>query len=435
MTPRDVIQKKRDGGTLTNEEIAYFIRGYTSSRIADYQMSALLMAIFLRGFTPEETLALTWEMKDSGAVLDLSSIPGKKVDKHSTGGVGDKTSLIVAPIAAACGLIVPMITGRALGHTGGTLDKLESIPGFNTQLTPAMILKTLARTGAVIMGQTDALAPADKKIYALRDVTATVESIPLITASMLSKKLAEGLDGLVMDVKIGSGAFLPSLQMGTDLARSIVNVCRASKVKVVVLLTDMEQPLGQAIGNSLEIQECIDFFNGRTPEDLATVSFALAAHMIHLGGRARTFEGALKMAREAVSTGKAAMSFRRIIRAHGGNDRVMDDPGILPKSRHVREFRAPGTGFVTRCDAKLLGMASNALGAGRLRLEDPINPAVGIYLNRKVGNRVTRGETMCQIHWDNEKHLRDAMPMVEQAFEIKARPVEKRPLIHAVLRK
>ena len=435
MSPREVIQKKRDGGILTKEEIAYFIRGYTSSRIADYQMSALLMAIFFRGFTPQETLVLTREMRDSGAVLDLSSIPGRKVDKHSTGGVGDKTSLIVAPIAAACGLTVPMITGRALGHTGGTLDKLESIPGFNSQLTPAAILTTLAATGAVIMGQTDTLAPADRKIYALRDVTATVESIPLITASMLSKKLAEGLDGLVMDVKIGSGAFLPSLQMGTDLARSVVNVCHASKVKVVVLITDMEEPLGRAIGNSLEVRECIDFLNGRAPDDLETVSIALAAHMIRLGGRARTFEGALKMARETVTTGKAAARFRSIVRAQGGNEKVMDDPGILPRARHVREFRAHSTGFVTRCDAKLLGMASNALGAGRLRVEDAINPAVGIYLNKKVGHRVTRGEPVCQIHWDEQQHLRDALPLVEQAFEIKARRVEKRPLIHAVLGK
>jgi pyrimidine-nucleoside phosphorylase len=433
MSPRDVIQKKRDGGTLTKDEIAYFIRGYMLSEIADYQMSALLMAIVLQGFTPEETLALTLAMRDSGKILDLSSIPGKKVDKHSTGGVGDKTSLLAAPIAAACGVTVPMITGRALGHTGGTLDKLESIPGFNTQPSPEAIRKLLAGVGAVIMGQTDVLAPADRRMYALRDVTATVESIPLITASMLSKKLAEGIDGLVMDVKIGSGAFLPDLTLGAALARSIADVCRSTNLKVVVLITDMEQPLGRAIGNALEVRECIDFLNGNAAGDLETVSLALAAHMLRLGGRARTGAMASKIAYESVSKGEAAAQFRRIIRAQGGDERVMDDPGILPRAKHVRKFRAGGAGFVTRCDARLLGMASNALGAGRSRLEDAIDHAVGLCLNKKVGDSVARGEPLCHIYWNDDQRLRDAMPLIEQAFEIKAHPVRKRPLIHAVL--
>src|SRR2546429_1256064 len=287
ITAQAVIQKKRDRETLTSSEISTFLRGYMSLQIADYQVAAWLMAVYLNGMTTDETLTLTREMRVSGKVLSLSSIPGKKIDKHSIGGVGDKTSMMVTPIAAACGVTVPMITGRALGHTGGTLDKLESIPGFNARPSPETIINILKTTGAVIIGQTEDLAPADRRMYALRDVTSTVESIPLITASILSKKLAAGTDGLIMDVKTGSGAFMPTLKLATMLSRSLVDVCRAMKTKIVVLITDMDQPLGRAIGNSLEIAECIEFLNGRTPEDLETVTISLAAHMIHLGGKAR----------------------------------------------------------------------------------------------------------------------------------------------------
>src|SRR5438046_2002881 len=326
ITARDVIQKTRDRQKLTSSEISSFLRGYMSSQITDYQVAAWLMAVYLNGMSTDETLALTREMRDSGKVLDLSAIPGKKIDKHSTGGVGDKTAMMVAPIAAVCGVTVPMITGRALGHTGGTLDKLESIAGFNAKPSPRQILEILKSTGAVIMGQTDDLAPADRRIYALRDVTSTVESIPLITASILSKKLAEGIDGLVMDVKTGSGAFMSTLDAATALSRSIVDVCRAMKTRIVVVITDMEQPLGRAIGNALEIRECIDFLHGKTPEDLETVSLALAAHMIRLGGRARTMAQASKLAYEAVSKGAAADRFRRIIREQDGDERVIDNP-------------------------------------------------------------------------------------------------------------
>lgn len=433
MTPRDVIQKKRDKGTLTDDEIASFIRGYMSSQVADYHVTAWLMAVYFNGMTPAETLALTREMRDSGRVLDLSSIARKKVDKHSTGGVGDKTSMIVAPIVAACGVVVPMITGRGLGHTGGTLDKLQSIPGFDPQPSPDKIVRILTSIGAVIMGQTDDLAPADRRIYALRDVTGTIESIPLITASILSKKLAEGIDGLVMDVKTGSGAFMPTVKSATALAKSIVDVCRAMKTKIVVMITDMEQPLGRAIGNSLEIRECIEFLNGKTPKDLETVSIALASQMIRLGGRARTVEQASKLAYEAVSKGAAAKRFREIIKAQGGDERVMDDPALLPRATHVQEFRAKSSGYLTRCDAKLLGLAANALGAGRNRVDDVIDPAVGLYVEKKLGDRVARDEALCQIHWNNEKRLRDGLALIEQAFEIKTRPARGRPLIHAIL--
>jgi pyrimidine-nucleoside phosphorylase len=433
MTPREVIQKKRDGAVLSPDEITFFIRGYMNSQVADYQLSAWLMAVYFSGMTLEETLTLTREMRDSGAVLDLSSIPGRKIDKHSTGGVGDKTSMLVAPIAAACGVTVPMITGRALGHTGGTLDKLESIPGFNAKPSPKKVIEMLRTTGAVIMGQTEDLAPADRRMYALRDVTATIESIPLITASILSKKLATGTDGLVMDVKTGCGAFMPTLKMARALARSLVDVCRAMKMKIAVVITDMEQPLGRAIGNALEIRECIEFLDGKSPEDLETVSVTLAAYMIRLAGKARSIDQASKLAYESVSSGEAKKKLREIIRTQGGDERVIDDPDILPKAAHVQEFRCRVGGFVTRCDAKLLGLASNALGAGRNRLDDIIDPAVGIYLEKKLGDRVAPGDVLCQVHWNDQNRHSEALALIKQAFEIKGRPARSRPLIHAAV--
>ena len=433
LSPRDIIQKKRDRQKLSPEEIAALIRGYMSSEVADYHVAAWLMAVYLNGMEIDETLALTREMRDSGTGLDLSSIHTKKIDKHSTGGVGDKTSMIVTPIAAACGVTVPMITGRALGHTGGTLDKLESIPGFDPRPTPERALAILKSAGAVIMGQTDDLAPADRRIYALRDVTGTVESIPLITASILSKKLAEDIDGIVLDVKTGSGAFMPTVEKARDLARSIVDVSLRMKTRIVVLITDMEQPLGRAIGNALEIRECIDFLKGNVAKDLETVSLALAAHMIRLGGRAKSMQQASKMAYEAVSKGAASDKFKQIIQAQGGDARVVDNPDLLPRTPFVDELRSPRTGFVTRCDAKLLGLASNALGAGRDRVDDVVHPAVGLYLERKTGDAVKRGDTLCRIHWNDEKRLQSAKALIEKAFEVKARPVPQRPLIHATL--
>ena len=433
MNPREVIQKKRDGGVLSQDEIAYFIRGYMASEIADYHVSALLMAIYFQGMTIEETLALTREMRDSGKVLDLSAIGGRKVDKHSTGGVGDKTSLVVAPIAAACGVKVPMVTGRALGHTGGTLDKLQAIKGYDSQPSPEKIIDLLSKHGAVIMGQTEDLAPADRRLYALRDVTATVESIPLITASILSKKLAEGIDGLVMDVKSGSGAFMPTLKASGALARSIVDVCRAMKTKIVVLVTDMEQPLGRAVGNAIEVRECIEFLKGTGPKDLESLSLLLAAHMIVLGGRAKSLEQASRMAYEAVSKGEAAERFRAMVRAQGGDERVMDNPALLSLANNVKEIQASQGGFVTRCDARLLGLASNALGAGRTRVEDSIDPTVGLYLEKKIGDRVECGDTLCRIFWNDDRRPDNATKLAKNAFRIGARPVNPPPLIHAVL--
>lgn len=433
MNPTELIRKKRDGEALTPAEIHSLIDGYVSGQITDYHMSALLMAVYFKGMTTEETFVLTREMRNSGTPLDLSSIAGKKVDKHSTGGVGDKTSLVIAPIAAACGVTVPMITGRALGHTGGTLDKLQSIPGFNPHPTPSQILSILKQAGAVIIGQTDELAPADRRMYALRDVTATVESIPLITASILGKKLSENIDALIMDIKTGSGSFMPTLKDSSMLARSIVDVCRKMKTRSVVLITDMEQPLGRAIGNALEVRECIEFLNGSTPHDLEDLCIALSAQMIRFGGKARSLDQATQMAYTAVSSGNAANRFREIIRLQRGDPRVVDDPSILPKASHIQLLRATSAGYVARCDAKLLGLASNALGAGRLRVDDVIDPAVGIYLEKKIGDKVTRGETLCQIHWNDERRLREALPLIKQAYETRSRPPKRRPLIHTVL--
>jgi pyrimidine-nucleoside phosphorylase len=433
ISPRDVIQKKRDQQILTAEEIQSFVTGYMSSEIADYQVAAFLMAVFLNGMELDETVALTRAMLASGMVLNLSSIKTKKIDKHSTGGVGDKTSMIVAPIAAACGVTVPMVTGRALGHTGGTLDKLESISGFDPRPSAERILPILRSVGAVIMGQTDDLAPADRRMYALRDVTATVESIPLITASILSKKLTEDLDGLVLDVKTGSGAFMRGIEEARDLARSIVDVGQRLKTKIVVLITDMEQPLGRTIGNALEIRECVEFLNGRGPEDLETLSIALSAHMIRLGGRAKSIEQAKRLAYEAISTGAAADKFRQIIEFQGGDQRVVTNPDLLPSTTSIQEFQSLSHGYVTRCDARLLGLASNALGAGRNRIDDVVDPAVGICLEKKYGEPVKRGDVLCRIHWNDQERLQSAMSFINQAFEVRTRPPEQRPLIHAVL--
>jgi pyrimidine-nucleoside phosphorylase len=433
INPREIIQKKRDRQTLTSEEITEFIQGYLSSEVADYHMAAWLMAVYINGMETGETLALTRAMRDSGTPLNLSSIKTKKVDKHSTGGVGDKTSMIVAPIAAACGVTVPMITGRALGHTGGTLDKLESIPGFNPWPSLEKTMAILKSVGAVIMGQTDDLAPADRRIYALRDVTATVECVPLITASILSKKFSEDLDGLVLDVKTGSGAFMPTLTEARKLARSIVEVGRGMKTKIVALITDMEQPLGRAIGNALEIRECIEFLNGNAPDDLKNLSITLAAHMIRLAGRTKSIAEAERMAYDAVSKGVAADKFRKMIRSQGGDERVVDNPDLLPRAGSTDEIRSPSHGFVTRCDARFLGLASNALGAGRTHVDDTVDRAVGLFLEKKSGDSVKRGDVLCRIHWNDSQRLRKAMAFIDQAFEIKAHAPKNRPLIHAVV--
>lgn len=433
MNAAEVIRKKRDGEVLTASEIRSFIQGYISGEVADYQMSALLMAIFLRGMSTAETLALTLTMRDSGNVLDLSSIGGKKIGKHSTGGVGDKTSLIIAPLAAACGVLVPKITGRALGHSGGTLDKLESIPGFNSSPTGAQALAQLRKVGAVIMGQTADLAPADKRMYALRDVTATVESVPLITASILSKKLAEDIDGLVLDVKTGSGAFMPSRKAAGRLARSIVDICRATKTRVAALITDMEGPLGCAVGNALEVREAIEVLQGRGATDLRNLSILLSAYMLRMSGVTRSLPQAMRLAGRAIQSGSAFTRFRRIVEAQGGNPETIDEPNRLPKANHVEEFRSRETGYLQHADARLLGLASNALGAGRQKVTDSVDPAVGLWMRKKPGDRVEVGEPLCDIHWNERHRLKEAEALIESAFRVGRTRPRPRPLVHAVL--
>ncbi|HUK35718.1 MAG TPA: thymidine phosphorylase, partial [Vicinamibacterales bacterium] len=401
----------------------------TNGSWPEYQASSLLMAIVLRGMTPQETAWLTEAMVASGIRVDLSRISGVKVDKHSTGGVGDKTSLILAPVVAACGLPVPMMSGRGLGHTGGTLDKLESIPGFRVGLTLDEMTRALEKVGCAMIGQTDRIAPADRKLYALRDVTGTVESIPLISASIMSKKIAEGIDALVLDVKTGSGAFMKTEADSRRLAESLVSIGNASGVKTEALITDMESPLGCAVGNSVEIIECIEAMHGRGPADLMEVTMALTVPMLLLGRAASTPAEARRMAQQAIDSGTALERFRRIIETQGGDPRVVDDMSRLPhiETRHV--VKADRSGYLTRMDAELIGRASVALGAGRDRVDESVDPAVGILVNAKPGHRIQAGDPLLEVTYRDEARLARAMALVTGAIAIGEEPPAPRPLI------
>jgi pyrimidine-nucleoside phosphorylase len=414
----DIIISKRDGRSLSREEIRFFVDGVTAGTLPDYQASALLMAILLRGMSPEETASLTDAMVHSGVRVDLGEIPGVKVDKHSTGGVGDKTSLVLAPLAAACGVPVPMMSGRGLGHTGGTLDKLESIPGFRVNLSLEEMKAALAKAGCAMIGQTAQIAPADKKLYALRDVTGTVESIPLISASIMSKKIAEGIDALVLDVKTGSGAFMKTEADSRRLAESLVSIGNASGVKTEAIITSMETPLGRAVGNALEVIECIEVLKGGGPPDLVEVSVELAARMLVLGRVAGDFAAAEAQVRRAIASGAGLERFRQIIEIQGGDPNVVDDYGRLPHvpGRHV--VTAGRGGFVTTVDAELVGRASNALGAGRDRVEDPVDPAVGIMVVAKPGDAVREGDPVLELHYRDRARLEAAIRLTSEAIAI-----------------
>lgn len=429
MRPQDVIRHKRDGGELTRDEIAYFVRGVTSGDWADYQASALLMAIFWRGMSEAERLALTEEMLHSGRTLDLSEIPKPKVDKHSTGGVGDKTSLVIAPLAAALGLCVPMISGRGLGHTGGTLDKLESIPGYRVRLSLDEFRDVLKRVGMAMIGQTEEIAPADRKLYALRDVTATVESIPLIAASIMSKKLAEGLNGLVLDVKVGSGAFMKRPKEARALAEALVGIGRGAGVRTVALLTDMDQPLGRAVGNALEVIECLETLRGRGPKDLTSLCVELTARMLVVGGLSDTVEAARSLVRACLQSGAGVEKFRQSIEAQGGDPAVVDDYDRLPRAARIEELLSEEEGYVTKLDAERVGVASMILGAGRVRVEDQIDPAVGIVLNKKIGDRVDRGEVLARIYYNDPARLEEARATLREAFRLASERPRRAPLI------
>jgi pyrimidine-nucleoside phosphorylase len=425
----DIIIKKRDGGALTRDEISFFVSGVTEGSWPEYQASSLLMAIVLRGMTPQETAWLTDAMVKSGIRVDLSGIPGIKVDKHSTGGVGDKTSLILAPVAAACGLPVPMMSGRGLGHTGGTLDKLEAIPGFSVRLSLKEMLRALEKTGCAMIGQTEQIAPADKKLYALRDVTGTIESIPLISASIMSKKIAEGIDALVLDVKTGSGAFMKTESQSRQLAESLVAIGNASGVRTQAIITDMDAPLGRAVGNSVEVIECIESMRGQGPADLMEVTMALTIPLLILGRVAKTPADARKLAQQAIDSGSALEKFRRIIEIQGGDPHVVDDVSRLPQVKQRHLVHATRGGYVQRMDAELIGRASVALGAGRDRVEDTIDPAVGIMVNAKPGAKVSAGDTILDVIYREKARLDSALDLVKRAVVIGDEPPARRPLI------
>jgi len=429
----DLIQRKRDGEELAPEEIEFLVNGYTSGEIPDYQMSSFLMATFFSGMSDREISRLTECMLYSGETVDLSDIPGVKVDKHSTGGVGDKTSFIVAPLAAAAGVVVPMMSGRALGHTGGTLDKLESIPGFRASLTVDEFRSQLAEIGLAFIGQSDQLAPADRKLYALRDVTATVESIPLISSSIMSKKLAEGIDALVLDVKVGSGAFMKKQVDARRLAQAMVGIGRRMDKKVQALITDMNQPLGYAVGNALEIMEASQTLQNAGPADLTKLSLELAARMIFLGKKAPALDEARRMAEQHLVDGSAYRKFKQAVQAQGGNAQALDKFELLPNATGMREITSPRAGYVAAIDAGDIGTASNMIGAGRDKKEDAIDPAVGIILEVKAGEKVDAGSVLCRIYYTKEDRVEEAADMVEDAFRISGQKPDERELILEVV--
>jgi pyrimidine-nucleoside phosphorylase len=425
MNMYEIISKKRDKKKLTSEEIDYFVSGYTKGTIPDYQMSALLMAIFLNGMDAEETFGLTLSMMRSGKVMDLSFIPGTKVDKHSTGGVGDKVSLILAPLVAACGVTVPMVSGRGLGHTGGTLDKLESIPGFKTNLPLKKFTGNLSEIGVSMIGQTVEIAPADKKIYALRDVTGTVNSIPLISASILSKKLAEGANALVFDVKLGNGAFMQEKDEAILLAKNLIQIAERFKKKAKALITDMNEPLGEAVGNSIEVIEAIQSLKGKGPGDLMEVTFALGAYMLILGRRAKNFKEAKEKLEEAIKSGKALHKFKQMVKKQGGDPRVVDDYLLLPWAKHKITVESDQTGYVKSINTLRIGLCAVKLGAGRERLESKIDPGVGFLIKKKVGDQVKKGENLAVIFSNDLEKGEWAKKEIKEAYQISKRRTNK----------
>ncbi len=445
----DIIRKKRDAGELSREEIEFLVQGATHGTVPDYQLAAWLMAVVWRGMTPAEAAALTEAMLHSGEVIDFSGIPGAKVDKHSTGGVGDKTSLVIAPVVAAAGarvaaggapaqgsrncppVYVPMISGRGLGHTGGTLDKLESIPGFNVNLSLAEFRRVLETCGCALIGQTPEIAPADKKLYALRDVTATVESPFLICASIMSKKMAEGIDALVLDVKTGSGAFMKNSADAEYLAGLMVETGKRMGKKMVALITDMDQPLGRKVGNALEIEEVLEILNGQGPADLRELCDELSAWMFLLGGRVKTVAEGKQLAAEMIASGRARDTFREVIRLQGGDPRVVDEPSRLPRAQSEQHVTSHRGGYVTSIHCEQIGVASMMLGGGREKMEDKIDPAVGLILEKKVGDAVKAGETLCTIRYNSDARLRETAALLARSFEIGAQA----PLAHPLVRK
>ena len=434
MRAADLIRKKRDSGELSREEIDFLVSGYTRGEIPDYQMAAWLMAVWIRGLNRAETAALTEVMLHSGQVLDHSDIPGNKVDKHSTGGVGDKTSLILAPIVAAGGLTVPMISGRGLGHTGGTLDKLEAIPGFNVNLSLEKFRKVLRECGMGLIGQTAEIAPADKKIYALRDVTSTVENVGLICASIMSKKLAEGIDALVLDVKTGTGAFMKKEEDSVQLAEVMVETGKRMGKKVVALITDMNQPLGRMAGHAHEVQESVEVLKGRGPADLCDLSLDLSAWMFFLGEKTKSVEEGRRLAEKMVATGQALEKFRQGIRLQGGDGRVVEEPQRLPQARSHTEVVSAEAGYLEVKNCEQLGTALAMLGGGREKKEDKIDHAVGLEFHKRIGDRVEKGEKLVTIHYNSDAKLAEAKSLIADSYVAnETAPQEKRPLVRRII--
>jgi pyrimidine-nucleoside phosphorylase len=430
----DLIRKKRDGHELSPEEVRALVAGYTNGEIPDYQISALLMAILWRRLSKAELAALTEAMLHSGDVLDFSDLPAAKVDKHSTGGVGDKTSLILAPIVASCGLYVPMISGRGLGHTGGTLDKLEAIPGFSVNLSLPEFRRVLAEAKCALIGQTAEIAPADKKLYALRDVTGTVESPFLICASIMSKKLAEGIDGLVLDVKTGSGAFMKKKEDAVFLAELMVETGKRMGKKMVALITDMNQPLGRMVGNALEIEECVEILRGGEMGELRDLSLQLAAWMLHIGGHSQSVAAGLQAAEATIASGAALAKFREIVELQGGDVHAIDDVTRLPKAQNRIEFTSAQAGFISSIDGERVGTASVVLGGGREKKEDAVDPAVGLVLHKKLGDEVEAGEPICTVMYNSGVRLEEAMGLLRAAYHVApVAPEVPRTLVHQVI--
>ena len=426
----DIIRAKRDGEALSREAIDSFVAGLADGSWQDYQASALLMAIVIRGMSAEETAWLTDAMVRSGTRVDLSSIPGVKVGKHSTGGVGDKVSIVLAPLVAACGVVVPKMSGRGLGHTGGTLDKLEAIPGFRIALSIDEFRSTLADVGCCLISQTRDIAPADKKLYALRDVTATIESIPLISSSVMSKKIAEGSDALVLDVKCGSGAFMKTADRARSLAQSLVAIGRANGMRTEAFITSMDAPLGNAVGNALEIAECVETLQGKGPADLEAVVVRLAGRMVELGGGAASAAEAESRVRDALASGAALEKFSTMIARQGGDASITHDHGRLPRAEHVRQVVSPASGFLRALDAELVGRASMLLGAGREQVGDTIDPGAGIVIACKPGAAaVAAGQPILELRYNDGRRLEEAVRLAESAIAIGDAPADAAPLI------
>jgi len=431
----ELIVRKREGAQLTEDDIRGLISGFMDGTVADYQMSAFAMAVYFQGLDFDETVAMTLAMRDSGKVVDLDSIQIPKVDKHSTGGVGDKVSICLAPIAAACGVAVPMMSGRGLGHTGGTLDKLEAIPGFRVDLSIPEFRAQIRKLGCALIGQTDALAPADKRLYALRDVTGTVESIPLITSSILSKKLAEGIDALVLDVKVGRGAFMRTQSAARELARSLVRVGRLAGKRVSAVLTDMNSPIGYTVGNALETAEALEILHGGGPDDLRDLTYALVAEMLRMAGISRTETDAMRRIHQVVADGTALERMRRIVEAQGGDPAFVDEPSELPLARHRSTIAAPIEGYITGIDPLELGHASMGLGAGRLRAEDSVDPGAGIRLHAQIGDRVSSGDQLATLYASRKDLLTSGVERIAGSFRIGKRRPRKRSRIIETIRR